>query len=67
MLGEGRPSRREMYREKMQRENPVYPDRPLRDILGPPPSLGPERGPELRDNKGRMIRALAGSTFKGTF
>ena len=67
MLVEGRPSRREMYRARIQQENPVYPDRPLRDILGPPPSLRPERGPELRDNKGRMIRALAGSTFKGMF
>lgn len=67
MRDQGVQSRREMYRGMLQNKFPLYPDRPLRDILGPPPPLRPERGPELRDEKGRMIRALARAQFKGTF
>lgn len=58
------PSRRNIHREMMREEFPVYMDRPLRDLYGPPPGRGPEKGPLLRGKKGL---ALSGSGFKGSF
>lgn len=73
MREKGTPSLRPVYGEQLQRQYPVYPDKPLRDILGPPPSHGnPGDSYKERDKDGRVIRALSGimkkgNTFKGMF
>ena len=56
-----------MRLDKIFKENPVYFDKIIRDIYGPPPSKKPST-PELRDKKGRTTRALlnkGGSVTKG--
>lgn len=73
MREKGTPSRRPVYGEHLQRQYPLYPDKPLRDILGPPPSHGnPNDSYKQRDPSGRVIRALSGimrkgNVFRGTF
>lgn len=74
MRNEGTPSRRAVFKEGIQRQNPVYPDKPLRDVLGPMPSrpVLKDDSYKLRDPDGRVIRALSGimmkgNRFKGTF
>ena len=55
----GIQSRRKLRDEMLREDFPFYPDAILRERFGPPPSKKvPEKGPELRDNSGRLIRAL---------
>ena len=75
MLTSGKPSKRAVYREDLRNNFPNYPDKPLRDILGPVPSEPVGNSKDLykrRDPSGRVIRALSGimqkgNVFKGTF
>jgi hypothetical protein len=47
-----------MRLNKIMKENPVYFDKVIRDIYGPPPRTKKPSTPELRDKKGRVTRAL---------
>ena len=74
MLTAGKPSKRPMYNDSIRQKFPVYPDKPMRDVLGPVPSkpVGNGEGYKLRDKGGSVIRALSGraskgNRFKGTF
>lgn len=75
MLTSGKPSKRPVYNESIHQEFPLYPDKPLRDVLGPVPSEPVGNSKDLykrRDPSGRVIRALSGimvkgNQFKGTF
>lgn len=74
MLTSGKPSKRPIYTDSIRQKFPVYPDKPMRDVLGPVPSkpVGNGEGYKLRDDQGRVIRALSGimvkgNRFKGTF
>jgi hypothetical protein len=73
MREKGTPSKRPVYQEQLREKFPFYPDKPMRDVLGPVPSkpVGGE-GYKQRDKSGRVIRALSGimqkgNVFKGTF
>ena len=35
MLTAGKPSKRPVYNESIRQKFPVYPDKPMRDVLGP--------------------------------
>ena len=53
---------------QIRKDNPVYFDKIIRDIYGPPPQTKKPSTPELRDKKGRTTRALlnkGGSVTKG--
>ena len=74
MLTSGKPSKRPIYNDSIRQKFPVYPDKPMRDVLGPVPSnpVGSGEGYKLRVDQGRVIRALSGimvkgNRFKGTF
>jgi hypothetical protein len=44
---------------KLRKDFPVYPDKPLRDVLGPQPSKKTlPSGPVLRGKDGKIKRAL---------
>ena len=47
---------------KILKENPMYFDKIIRDVYGPPPpknkSKGSGTGPTIRDKDGKVIRAL---------
>lgn len=43
---------------QIRKDNPVYFDKIIRDIYGPPPQTKKPSTPELRDKKGRTTRAL---------
>lgn len=43
---------------KIQKDNPVYYDKIIRDKFGPPPSTPKSEGPVLRDREGKVVRAL---------
>ena len=74
MLTSGKPSKRPIYNDSIRQKFPVYPDKPMRDVLGPVPSNPVDNGEgyKLRDKSGSVIRALSGimvkgNRFKGTF
>lgn len=75
MREKGNPSKRPVYQEQLRSSYPAYPDKPMRDVLGPVPSNPVGDSKDLykrRDQNGRVVRALSGimqkgNVFKGTY